>query len=169
MGEKVFWGTLHRNILFELFKVFSLTLVGLTGMILLSGIISEASKNGLSPMQILTAIPLMLPSLLPYTVPTTTLFATCIVYGRLSADNEILALKSAGVHIAHVIWPGVFLGVLTSAVTFLLYLDVIPTTTFLLRVQASADVEEMLYTFLRKDGCIRHKNLNYEIQVSSVQ
>jgi len=37
------------------------------------GLIAEAMKNGLSPLQIVAAIPLMLPSMFPYTVPTTTL------------------------------------------------------------------------------------------------
>src|SRR5476649_801006 len=109
-------------ILVELLKIFTLALISLTGLILMAGIISEAMKNGMSPMQILVALPLMLPSMLPYTVPTTTLFATCIVYGRLSADNEILALKAAGVHIIHVVWPALFLGILASAATMFLYL-----------------------------------------------
>src|SRR2546421_847608 len=128
-------------ILSELLKVFFLALIGLTGIILLAGVISEAMKNGFGPMQILTCIPLMLPSLLPYTVPTTTLFATCIVYGRLAADNEILALKAAGVHIRHVVWPAVMLGVFASAVTMFLYLDAIPYTAFILKGKVAGDVE----------------------------
>src|SRR5476651_2048798 len=120
-------------ILIELVKIFFLALIALTGIILLAGIISEAMKNGFGPAQILACIPLLLPSLLPYTVPTTTLFATCIVYGRLSADNEILALKAAGAHIVHVIWPAVLLGVVTGAATMIFYLNVIPYTGYLLR------------------------------------
>src|SRR5437016_10280734 len=103
-------------ILSELLKVFLLALIGLTGILLLAGVISEAMKNGFGPMQILVMIPLLLPSMLPFTLPTTTLFATCLVYGRLAADNEILALKAAGVHIVHVIWPALLLGSLASAV-----------------------------------------------------
>src|SRR6266540_2391928 len=125
-------------ILIDLCKIFTLSLIGLTGLILLAGIISEAMKNGLGPVQILTAVPLLLPSLLPYTVPATTLFATCIVYGRLSADNEILALKAAGTHIVHVIFPATLLGIFASVVTMVLSLDVIPYTHFLLRSQIGA-------------------------------
>jgi lipopolysaccharide export system permease protein len=165
----VFWGNLHRTILLELVKIFSVALVALTGLILMAGIISEAMRNGLGPMQILAAIPLMLPSMLPYTVPTTTLFATCIVYGRLSADNEILALKAAGVHILHVIWPAVLLGVLASVATMFLYLEAIPYTSFVLKCQAVDDVEELLYTMLRRDGCIKHQKCNYEIHIKQIQ
>lgn len=164
----VFWGTIHRMILIDLLKVFVVALIGLTGMIMMAGLISEAMKSGLGPMQILAAIPLLLPSLLPYTVPTTTLFATCIVYGRLSADNEILALKAAGIHIIHVVWPALILGIVTSIVTMFLYLDTIPYTQFLLRTHVVGDVEELLYTMLRKDGQIKHPKLNYEIFAKTI-
>ena len=53
-------------------------------MLLMAGIVAEASQRGLTPLQILAAIPLLIPSTLPYTLPATTLFATCVVYGRLA-------------------------------------------------------------------------------------
>lgn len=165
----MFWGRLQRMILWELAKVFSVALIALTGLILLAGVISEAMKSGLGPAQILAMIPLLTPSMLPYTVPTTTLFATCIVYGRLSADNEVLALKAAGVHIIHVIMPAIFLGALASAATMLLYRDTIPYTHYLMKCELAADVEESLYTMLRNDGCIRHRNLKYEIHVKNLR
>jgi lipopolysaccharide export system permease protein len=164
----VFWGIIHRMILMELIKIFSMALVALTGIILVAGIISEAMKNGFGPAQILAIIPLLLPSLLPYTVPTTTLFATCIVYGRLSADNEILALKAAGTHIVHVIWPAVLLGIVTGVVTMIFYIDVIPYTGYLLRNRVVSDVEELLYMMLRRDGHIKHPRLDVEIHVNNV-
>lgn len=162
-------GTIHRMIFWELVKIFFLSLIGLTGMILMAGIISEAAKNGLSPMQILTIIPILLPNLLPYTVPTTTLFATCIVYGRLSADNEILALKAAGIHIVHVVWPALFLGVATSVTMMVLHLEVIPRSHHLLRSTMVGDVEELLYAMLRRDGSIRHPKINMEIHINGLQ
>ena len=165
----MFWGLIQRMILVELAKIFILSLVALTALILVAGIIAEAMKNGLSPVQILAAIPLMLPSMFPYTVPTTTLFATCIVYGRLAADNEILALKAAGIHILHVISPAIFLGIVTSIITFGLYISTIPYTQYLLRTQVAGDVEDLLYNMLRKDGFIKHPKFTYEIHVKSMQ
>jgi lipopolysaccharide export system permease protein len=165
----VYWGIIHRNILAELLKIFTLALIALTGMILMAGIISEAMKNGLGPVQILAIIPLLLPSLLPYTVPTATLFTTCIVYGRLAADNEILALKAAGIHIRHVIWPALLLGIATSAATMVFYLDVIPATGSLLRNSPIGEPEELLYAILRKEGQIKHPRIDWEINVKTMQ
>src|SRR5262249_765085 len=109
--------------------------VALTGLLLLAGVIAEATRNGLGPAQILAAIPLLIPRTAPSTLPTTTLFATCMIYGRLAADNEILAMRAAGIHIRHAVWPALFLGVLTSIITFVLFLDLIPYTHYILRSQ----------------------------------
>src|SRR6478735_4639474 len=107
-------------ILWELVKVFLMSLVGITGILLMAGIVAEASQQGLSPSQIFAAIPLLIPSTLPYTIPATTLFATCVVYGRLAADNEILALKACGVNVIHVVKPGLILGMAASGTTMCL-------------------------------------------------
>src|SRR5713101_6087597 len=137
---------LFRMILWELSKVFVLSLVGITGILLMAGIIAEASQQGLGPMQILGAIPLLIPSTLPYTIPATTLFATCVVYGRLAADNEILAIKSSGVNVLHVVKPGILLGVVMSACTMGLYYRTIPYTHHLLRTMVFNDAEELIYS-----------------------
>ena len=89
----MFGSILHRMIFWELCKVFVLSLIALTGMLLLAGIVSEATQRGLSPAQVLTVVPLIIPSTLPYTIPATTLFATSLIYGRLAHDNEIIAIK----------------------------------------------------------------------------
>jgi lipopolysaccharide export system permease protein len=165
----VFSGLFHRMILSELLKVFLLSVTALTGLLLLGGIFQEASKNGLSPVQILAIIPLLIPSMLPYTLPATTLFATCVVYGRLAHDNEILAIKSAGINVLRVVWPGVLLGIIVSGVTMYLYYRPIPRTHFLLRVKFLKDVEEFLYSMLKREGQIVHPKLNIEIYVNKIQ
>src|SRR6516162_7638389 len=99
----MFGTIISRMIFWELVKVFLMALVAITGILLVAGIIAEATQQGLGPKQILSAIPLLIPSTLPYTIPATTLFAVCVVYGRLSADNEILAIRSAGVNLYHVV------------------------------------------------------------------
>jgi lipopolysaccharide export system permease protein len=165
----VFGNILQRLILRELSKVFFLSLVGITGILLMAGIIAEASQQGLSPAQVLEIIPLLIPSTLPYTIPATTLFATSVVYGRLAADNEILAIKAAGINMSMVIWPGVLLGVLMSALTMGLYYRIIPYTHGLMRSMFLNDVEDALYAVLRKDHAINQPRLTYAMWVRQVQ
>jgi lipopolysaccharide export system permease protein len=156
-------------ILWELSKVFVMSLMGITGILLMAGIIAEASQQGLGPTQILAAIPLLVPSTLPYTIPATTLFATCVVYGRLSADNEILAIKAAGINAIKIVRAGLLLGVAMSIATMGLYYRVIPYTHHLLRAMVFNDAEELLYSLLRKHNEIRYSSFPYQIFVKGVK
>jgi lipopolysaccharide export system permease protein len=160
---------LNRMIFWELVKVFLLSLVGLTGLFLMAGLIQQAAQLGLGLMQVLKAIPLFVPSTLPYTIPATTLFASCVVYGRLSHDNEVVAIKGAGVHLFQVLKPALLLGVLTTALTAGLYHSVIPVTQQMLQQQILEDPEEVLYNQLRRERCVRNANFPYVIYVRDVQ
>src|SRR5262245_26432663 len=128
----VFLSILHRMILWELLKVFTMALVAITGLFLLGGIVQEATQQGLGPAQVLIIIPLLIPSSLPFTIPATTLFATCIVYGRLAHDNEILAVRAAGIPILKLLKPALLLGLVASIATMALYFHTIPYTHRLL-------------------------------------
>ena len=165
----MFGSILSRMIFWELLKVFTLSLIGINGIMLMGGIVAEASRNGLGLMQVLAAIPLLIPSLLPYTVPATTLFATCVVYGRLSHDNEILAIRSAGINLTFVLKPALVLGIATSVATFALYHSLIPYTHLLLRTMVLKDVETLLYSYLKRDGEFKQPKLNYSIFVRKVE
>jgi lipopolysaccharide export system permease protein len=161
--------TLNRTIFSELVRVFLLALGGLTGIFLLAGVVQQASQLGLGPAQIVSIIPLFVPSTLPYTIPATTLFAACVVYGRLAHDNEVVALKAAGVHLSTILRPALLLGVITTAITGGLYFAVIPQTQVRLQEEALRDPEEVLYNTLRRDRCLRHPTFPYVLFVRDVQ
>src|SRR4051795_9917193 len=164
-----FGSTLNRMIFIELVKVFLLSLGSLTGLFLLAGMIQTAIQLGLSPAQIVASIPLFVPSTLPYTIPATTLFASCVVYGRLAHDNEVVAIRAAGAHLFTILKPALLLGLLTTAATAGLYHSVIPTTQQLLQQQVLAEPEEYVYNLLRRDRCFRHPNFPYVLFVRDVQ
>jgi lipopolysaccharide export system permease protein len=166
---RVYFGTINRMILAELIKIFLMSLIALTGMFLLAGLIQEATRKGLSPGQILIAIPLFIPSTLPFTIPATTLFATCVVYGRMSADNEVLVLRAAGVNIYHLLWPALILGLGTTAITGALYYDTIPRSQQMLKAQLENDAEDILYGTLKSEGGLKQGNLGYVLYVRDVQ
>jgi len=165
----LFGSIINRLIFMELLKVFLLSLTALTGLFLLAGLIQEATQHGISPSQILSVIPLLIPNTLPYTIPSTTLFATCVVYGRMAHDNEILVLKSAGVNILHLLKPAVLLGLLTTGTTMFLYYDIIPRTQRQLRDKILSDAEEVVYSLLKREGCMRQGGMNYTMYVREVQ
>jgi lipopolysaccharide export system permease protein len=165
----MFGTILHRMIFGELIKVFLLALISLTGMFLLGGVVSEAAQRGLSPAQVIMIIPLLIPNTLPYTVPATCLFATCVVYGRLAHDNEITAIKAAGVHLGRLVAPALILGVTMATGIMALHYHVIPATHQTLRTQILGDVDDLLYAQLKRQGCLKHPKLSYAMWVRQVQ
>jgi len=69
---------------------------------------------GLGPT--LRLLPFALPTALAYAVPCTLLFAICQVYGRMSADNEIVAAKALGISPVALLWPAWGLALVLSVV-----------------------------------------------------
>lgn len=160
---------LQRMILGQLLRVFLLALTGLTGLFVLAGLVAEATQRGLAPSQVLAVLPLLVPNTLPYTLPATTLFATCVVYGRLAADNELLAVKSAGARVGPLLLPSIVLGLMAATITTTLYYKYIPLTHRVLRNTVVGDVEDLLYTLLKRNGCLRHPKMPYSMWVREVQ
>jgi lipopolysaccharide export system permease protein len=160
---------LNRLIFAELLKVFSLALMVLTGLLVTALLVQQGMQMGLSVVQVIRAIPLFIPNTLPYTIPATTLFACCVVYGRLSHDNEVVAIKAAGVHLINILKPAMLLGVIAAVSTAALYHTAIPLSQQMLYQQLLENPEELLYNMLRRDRCIRHPGMGYVMYVRDVQ
>ncbi len=103
-----------RYVLGELLQVFLVALTALTLFMIVVGLVKEVQQQGLGLVQILLLVPYVLPEAMRFAVPGTMLFAAASVFGRLSASNEITALKAAGVSPLAVIWPAVGLAVVVS-------------------------------------------------------
>ena len=108
---------ISRYVLRELLQVFLVALAALTLFMLVVGLVREAQAQGLGLVQILMLVPYVLPEAMRFAVPGTMLFAAASVFGRMSAANEITALKAAGVSPLAVIWPAVGLALVVSFVS----------------------------------------------------
>jgi lipopolysaccharide export system permease protein len=86
-----------RYIFLELAKVFSVTLFGLTLLLVIVVVGQEAMQMNLGLLPTLRLIPFVLPTALVFAVPGTMLFTVCMIFGRMSGDNEVVAAKSAGI------------------------------------------------------------------------
>lgn len=107
---------LTRHVLGELLKVFLVTLAGMTVLMLIVGVAQEAIRQGLGPEPIIKLVPYAMPNALRFAVPGTILFAVCSVYGRMSASNEITAMKSLGISPMRIVTPAFVLAFLVSLV-----------------------------------------------------
>jgi lipopolysaccharide export system permease protein len=103
-----------RYVLIEFLKVFTVTLVSLTVLLVFFVVAVEAFRAGLSLVNLARLLPYALPIAFLYAIPGTALFAACSVYGRMSADNEIIAVKSLGISPLCTVWPIVTLAFVLS-------------------------------------------------------
>ncbi len=106
-----------RYILREFAKVFLLTTVALTGLFIIVGVAKEVLNEGIGLKQVGQLLPYVLPNALLFTLPGATLFSITTVYGKMSASNEIVAVKSLGISPMDLMWPCLLLGFLLSLAT----------------------------------------------------
>ncbi len=104
----------NRYILWEVGKLFAVALTAFTTVIMLAGVVQQLVSQGLGIMAIMELLPYVLPISLQFALPATLLFAACSVYGRISADNEVLAIMAAGVPPMRIMTPTLILSFLLS-------------------------------------------------------
>ncbi len=93
----MFPGKFNRTILWDVFKLFFMCATAMTMVISLSLVGQQLVSQGLGWFAVVKLLPYISLIALQFSLPATLLFAVCCVYGRISADNEIVALKSAGI------------------------------------------------------------------------
>ena len=106
-----------RYVFWDLLQVFLVALSALTLFMLVVGLVKEAQQQGLGLIQILALVPYVLPEAMRFAVPGTMLFAVASVFGRMSAANEVTALKAAGITPMALVWPALTLGLVVSFVS----------------------------------------------------
>ncbi|MFA4984441.1 MAG: LptF/LptG family permease [Candidatus Omnitrophota bacterium] len=72
----------------------------------------------------------MIPYLLTYTLPIATLVAVLLALGRLSGDNEIVAIRASGINLFTLILPLLIVGIMLSLVLVIFNDRVIPYAHF---------------------------------------
>jgi lipopolysaccharide export system permease protein len=103
-----------RYIVRELLLVFGIALTSMSLFLILGVVAVEAVREGLGLTAVVKLLPFALPVAMRFAIPATVLFAVCSVYGRLSADNEVLAIKSLGISPTTIVFPAVALAFLIS-------------------------------------------------------
>jgi lipopolysaccharide export LptBFGC system permease protein LptF len=86
----------------------------------------EKVSNGLPISEAGILIVYLLPGILTWTIPWTTLVAVMLVFGRLSADSEITAMRACGVSILQIISPILLLVLALTGICFYLQMGVGP-------------------------------------------
>jgi lipopolysaccharide export system permease protein len=141
---------ISRYVLWELLQVFLVALAALTIFMLVVGLVREAQQQGLGLVQILMLIPYVLPEAMRFAVPGTMLFAVASVFGRMSASNEVIALKAAGISPVAIIWPAAALALVVSFVSVWLNDVAVSWGRDGVRRVVVSSVEQIIYGRLRQ-------------------
>ncbi len=158
---------LTRYLLWELLKVFFCALLALTGMVVLVGVAQEAIRQGLGPLPVLRMVPYIMPEALRFSVPATILLAVCVVYGRMSAMNELVATKSLGISPATLIWPALGVAFCISLVAVWLNDVAVTWGSEGVRGVVVQSVEEIAYGMLRTQRT--YSDRRFSINVKDVR
>ena len=78
---------------------------------------------------VLLLVVFSIPQFLMYTMPFSSLAAASMVIGNFSSQNEILAIRSTGIHIRHVFLPIIVISLFLSLATLMIADRMIPYTT----------------------------------------
>lgn len=133
-------------------RAFALALLTMTIIFVLFMVAAQAMQSGLlTPADVAMLVPYVIPSTLPYTMPVSLLFAVTVVYGRIAGDNEIIAVKSAGLSVMTVIWPTIILGAVASAFLWHANRTWIPKSAHQAKLVLFRDREDLIYKLLKKN------------------
>lgn len=162
-------GTYQRYVIGETLRAFFLAWLAITVVIVLFMVMAEATRAGLAPYEVAQLTPFVVPQSIPFTVPVALLFAVTVVYGRIASDNEVIALKAAGLSAWMVIWPALALSIALSGLLAWGGQEAIPRANHRVKLFLFSNLEDMLYKVLKKERMFNNPNWPFLIMVKDVE
>jgi lipopolysaccharide export system permease protein len=122
--------TLIHNYIYRELLLLTAAIVGvLTFMFLAVDVFKMINKilyTDLSIWLTVKFVLLLIPPTLTLTIPTSLLTAVLIIFGRMSSDRELLAIKASGIGLAPIVAPVIIIATLCSLLDFWLVASVQP-------------------------------------------
>ncbi len=148
--------TLHGYLSRELVRTMFLALVAFTLVMTVFAVIEPMRKQGLTGQQVLSLFGYTIPIMLTLTMPIAALFATTIVYGRFSQENELMACRASGIATYTLIRPALVLGIVITAASLWLSNSIAPDLAQRANTSIKNNVRGVVYSRLNQRGNVRH-------------
>lgn len=160
--------TLQKYIFKELIRAFFLTAVALTCMLGFGGGLMDMMRNqGITAKELLQILFYLMPVVLTYSLPVAALFSTTITYGRLSADNEIVACRASGINVFRLLTPAIILSILVFIFTFTLNNFLIPNLMSQIESIVKNNIQKLAYMRLKNQGYI--SQMDYALHCGKIE
>ncbi len=147
--------TLFFYIFRDLVKVFLLASGVLAGIMSFGGLLKPLTRHGLDGSQVALMLTYAMPAMTTYSLPVAVLFACTFVYGRLAADNELTAIRAAGVSLAATALPGLVLGLVAAVISTAMLSYVVPAATFGAERVIYSNIAKLAANEVRRQGNIK--------------
>ncbi|HEY0007329.1 MAG TPA: LptF/LptG family permease, partial [Tepidisphaeraceae bacterium] len=123
--------TLFLYVFKNLLSVFLLASGVIAGIMSFGGLLRPLTETGLDVSQVGQMLSFAMPAMTTYSYPIAALFATTVVYGRLASDNEVTAVRAAGISLGPLGlgFPALVLGLIVATCSLLLLSFVVPWAT----------------------------------------
>ncbi len=110
-----------------IFAISAFTVISLSVGVMFD-LIRKIVEYGLPVLQALQALIFSLPSFLVLSFPMAVLLSTLLSYGKLSANSELLALRSLGITTTRIIAPAIAVSIFMTGLTFYFNDNLVPTS-----------------------------------------
>ena len=110
-----------------IFAISAFTVISLSVGVMFD-LIRKIVEYGLPILQALQALIYSLPSFLVLSFPMAVLLSTLLSYGKLSANSELLALRSLGITTNRIIAPAIMISIFMTGLTFYFNDNLVPTS-----------------------------------------
>ncbi len=116
---------LQRYILAETFKALVPAFAALV-LIMVVGLCMQMLHEGLDVVRLRGLLAPMFAYCVPMVLPAAFLTAVILNFGRLAADNELIAIRAGGIHLARLIWPVLAAGALLTVLALYFQFELNP-------------------------------------------
>ena len=164
MSKTLFWYLLK-----DLLRIFLMAAGTLAGIMSFGALLRPLTQHGLDASQIGKILSYFQPAMMTYSLPIAALFATTIVYGRLSADNELTACRACGISSWAMTWPAFLLGLVVALISLMFLSFIVPVFTLKVEKVIYSNIAQLIANKIQRTHEISYGRTSIFAQGAEVQ
>lgn len=164
MSKTLFWYLLK-----DLLRIFVMTSGTLAGIMSFGALLRPLTQHGLGLGQVGQILSYFSPAMTTYSLPIAALFATTIVYGRLSADNELTACRACGISSIMMTAPAFLLGLIVALISLAFLSFIVPVFTLKVEKVIYSNIAQLVANRITRTHEISYGRTSIFAQSAEVQ